>query len=272
MRLDIYLVNNNLFTSRVKAQEAISEGLVKVNGKLICKSSFQVSGEENIEFDNPDSMRFVSRGGLKLEKALNSFGLSPAGKNVLDAGASTGGFTDCLLKHGAAKVWAVDVGEGQLHHTLLNHPAITSIEKANIKDLTINQIGNQKPDWIVADLSFISLTKVFDVFSKLINDDGLIIALIKPQFEAGKGFIDKHGLVKSKHVHLKVLNDVVVKAKEYKLFLNKLDYSPIYKEDKNIEYLGLFIKKKSKCPEIETVINEAFSSAPTKADKAKNAK
>ena len=260
MRLDVYLVSKGVFSARIKAQEAISEGLVKVNGKEIYKSSFQVVGDEKIEAEYPDSMRYVSRGGLKLEKALRSFKVSPEGKIVLDAGASTGGFTDCLIKHGASKVWAVDVGEGQLHHTLKNHPAITSIEKTNIKDLTLYQIGNRKPDWIVADLSFISITKIFGVFSSLLNDDGILITLIKPQFEAGKDKVGKGGIVKSKEVHLKVLNDIAGKAAENKLYLSKLDYSPIYDDSKNIEYLGMFLKKRNigASADIKGVINLAF--------------
>jgi 23S rRNA (cytidine1920-2'-O)/16S rRNA (cytidine1409-2'-O)-methyltransferase len=259
MRLDIYLVNKAIFQSRIKAQEAISEGLVKVNGKEIYKSSFQVVGDEKIEAEYPDSMRYVSRGGLKLEKALKSFKVSPEGKVVLDAGASTGGFTDCLLRNGATKVWAVDVGEGQLHHSLKNVPRVVSIEKTNIKDLTLDQIGNEAPDWIVADLSFISLTHVFEVFSKLLRDDGLIITLIKPQFEAGRENIGKGGIVKSKNLHIKILNELSVKSKTHNLYLNKIDFAPIYDESKNIEYLGLFSKTKSYLPDLRGVVDEAFA-------------
>ncbi len=259
MRIDIYLVNKGIFSSRIKAQEAISEGLVKVNGKEVYKSSLQVVGNEIIEAEYPDSMRYVSRGGLKLEKALQSFNVSPEGKNVLDAGASTGGFTDCLLRNGAAKVWAVDVGEGQLHHSLKGIPRVVSIEKTNIKDLTLEQIGNKQPDWIVADLSFISLTHVFEVFSELLKDDGLIITLIKPQFEAGRENIDKGGIVKSKNIHIKILNELAQKSKIYNLFLNKIDYAPIYDESKNIEYLGLFTKKQTDLPDLRTVVDKAFN-------------
>ncbi|MBS4013278.1 MAG: TlyA family RNA methyltransferase [Bacteroidetes bacterium] len=260
MRLDIYLINKAIFSSRIKAQEAISEGLVKVNGKEIYKSSFQVTGDEKIEAEYPDSMRYVSRGGLKLEKALQSFEVSPEGKVVLDAGASTGGFTDCLLKNGAKKVWAVDVGEGQLHKSLQNVPRVVSIEKMNIKELTIEHLDNSKPDWIVADLSFISLTHVFEVFSKLLADDGLIIALIKPQFEAGKENIGKGGIVRSKNLHIKILNELSVKSKTHNLYLNKIDFAPIYDDSKNIEYLGLFSKAKSYVPDLRGVVDEAFGS------------
>ena len=258
MRLDIFLVKNGIFSSRIKAQEAISEGLVKVNGKEVYKSSFQLTGDEKIEADYPDSMRYVSRGGLKLEKALKSFKLTPKGKFILDAGASHGGFTDCLLQNGAEKILAVDVGEKQLHPSLANNPRITSIEKLNIKDLTIEYLDDEMPDWIVADLSFISLTQVFKVFSELLKEDGLIVTLIKPQFEAGRENINKGGIVKSARAHKNVLKDISAKAKEHNLFLNKIDFAPIYDDGKNIEYLGLFSRQPSKVPDINIVVEAAF--------------
>lgn len=254
MRLDVYLVEKGLFPSRFKAKEAIESSLVKVDGKFILKASYKLNGNENIEAEFPDSMRYVSRGGLKLEKALQSFNVSPAGKTILDAGASTGGFTDCLLKKGAGKIWAVDVGEGQLHDSLKDNPKVISIEKFNIKDLSLDNLDNNQPDWIVADLSFISLTQVLEVFSDLLAPDGLIITLIKPQFEAGQRYLAKGGIVKDKAIHTKIIKNLSEKANTYNLYLNKLDFSPVYDSSKNVEYLGLFSRTKTDLPDIKEVV------------------
>ncbi|MFO8066515.1 MAG: TlyA family RNA methyltransferase [Bacteroidales bacterium] len=256
-RLDVFLVDTGLFPSRKKAQEAIESKLVKVDGKIVLKSSFYITGNEKIETDFPESMKYVSRGGLKLEKALKSFDVSPKDKVILDAGASTGGFTDCLLKKGAAKIWAVDVGEGQLHETLKDNSKIISIEKFNIKDLKLKDLDNISPDLIVADLSFISLAHVLEVFSELLAPDGLIITLIKPQFEAGQEHISKGGIVKDRAIHKKVIQNLSKIAHKYKLYLNKLDSAPVYDSFKNVEYLGLFSHTETALPDINKVVNSA---------------
>lgn len=256
-RLDVFLVDTGLFPSRKKAREAIESKLVKVDGKIVLKSSFSITGNEKIETDFPESMKYVSRGGLKLEKALKSFNVSPKGRVVLDAGASTGGFSDCLLKMGAGKIWAVDVGEGQLHETLKDNPKIISIEKFNIKDLKLCKLDNIPPDLIVADMSFISLTHVFEVFSELLAPDGLVITLIKPQFEAGQEHIYKGGIVKDRVIHIKVIQNLSKVANNYKLYLNKLDFAPVYDSSKNVEYLGLFSRNETVLPDIDEIVNSA---------------
>ncbi len=256
MRLDRYLVENGYFTSRNKAQEAINQGKVKVDGKL-AKASFSVIGTEDICVIKEQN-EFVSRGGKKLSKALDFFSLTVEGFRALDIGASTGGFTDCLLKRGAAKVVAVDVGENQLVSTLKADPRVTSLEKTNIKTLTPESVGSF--DLITIDVSFISLTCFLDRLPLFLNLGAQIIALIKPQFEAGPSNIGKKGIVKDPKVHLQVLEKVILKAETVGLYTKGITYSPITGGSGNIEFLacwGLEKKERPTNEELSLVVNTA---------------
>ena len=242
-RIDAWLVEQGYFQSREQAQRAIMAGEVTVNGKRIEKAGHMMepgekaAGEVNIK--GPESS-YVSRGGYKLEKALAAFQTGVAGKICLDAGASTGGFTDCLLQAGAAHVYAVDVGYGQLAWKLRQDSRVTVFERENIRYFEAERLA-QKPQLITADLSFISLKLIFPKFSEFIADHGNLIALIKPQFEAGKGKVGKKGVVRDKSVHLEVLQRLAGEALEAGWSLQNLTYSPILGPEGNIEYLGHWV-------------------------------
>jgi 23S rRNA (cytidine1920-2'-O)/16S rRNA (cytidine1409-2'-O)-methyltransferase len=174
---------------------AIEAGMVFCNGSPVSKASTIVQATDNVEVTG-DPLRYVSQGGLKLEKAIRAFGLDFQGKTVLDAGASTGGFTDCALQHGAARVFAVDVGEGQLAAALRAHPKVTVYEKTDVRQLSVAAMGGEAVDAIVADLSFISLTMVLPCFKQLLKEDGFLVVLIKPQFEMERRKALKGGIIK----------------------------------------------------------------------------
>lgn len=242
-RIDVWLVERGYFKSREQAQRAIMAGEVEFNGKRIEKAGQMVevgnpaAGE--ITVTSPESS-YVSRGGYKLEKALAAFQVSVIGKICLDAGASTGGFTDCLLQAGAVHVYAVDVGYGQLAWKLRQDNRVTVFERENIRYFQVERLS-RKPELITADLSFISLKLVFPKFRELIADQGTLITLIKPQFEAGKGKVGKKGVVRDKAVHGEVLNQLAGEAAVARWSLQNLTYSPILGPEGNIEYLGHWI-------------------------------
>lgn len=238
-RLDTYLVENGFIKSREKAKDSIQKGLVKVNGVVVTKASFTVNDGTNVEYNSTEAMPFVGKGGLKLEKAIKDFGLDFSGKYLLDVGASTGGFTHCALQHGAAYVWAVDVGVNQLDESLRNHPQVCSMEQCDIRTLDERAIP-RKVDFIVADLSFISLTIVASYLPKFLHTNGAMMLLIKPQFEAGKEYVNKNGLVLKQNVHVEVLKRIEQSFKCINLYLNLLSYAPIRERNKNIEYISLF--------------------------------
>ena len=230
-RLDKILVDCGYFETRQKAQAAIMAGDVKVNGETITKSGHQMINDEktNIEIK---TMPYVSRGGFKLEKALNRFGINLENRICLDAGASTGGFTDCMLQRGAKFVYAVDVGYGQFAWKLRQSEKVKVIERTNVKNCDVSEIydGNEPiAEFCAMDLSFISITKVLPNVIKLL--------LIKPQFEAGKGLVGKNGVVREKSTHVNVIENVINCAKELGLFVCGLDFSPIKGPKGNIEYL-----------------------------------
>jgi 23S rRNA (cytidine1920-2'-O)/16S rRNA (cytidine1409-2'-O)-methyltransferase len=255
-RIDIFLVKKGLYETRQKAQDAITKGLVKVNSEIIQKPSKPVSENDLIEITE-ESVKYVSKGGLKLEKAFNDFEYNADQKIVLDIGASTGGFTDCCLQLGAQKVFAIDVGTKQLDKKLFNNPKIKSIENKNIKDLTFEEIENQKIDLIVADLSFTSITKVFDFFPKFLKENGDIIILIKPQFEAGKENIDKTGIVKNPNQHIKIIENISNYIQKSGFFIQQITNAPIYNIKKNIEYLALINRRTNKILP-ETIVKKSF--------------
>lgn len=239
MRLDKYLFENNYFDSRRKAQDAIKEGLVSINGKIVTKSSFDyIEGDIKIKSND---ISFVSRGGFKLLQAINHFDLDFNDKLVLDIGASTGGFTDCSLKHGAKTVYATDVGTSQLNSLLRNDSRVKSIENLNFREALPKDFDNNIFDYIVIDVSFISLEHIFANLMPFVNKNTLIVALIKPQFELGDISIKNKGIISKKEDHLLSINLVENKANKYGFYLNKLTFSPIVGEKKgNIEYIGLF--------------------------------
>lgn len=257
-RLDTYLVENGFIKSREKAKDSIQKGLVKVNGVVITKGSFTVNDDAKIEYNSTETMPFVGKGGLKLEKAIKNFNIDFKNKYVLDVGASTGGFTHCALQHGAAHVWAVDVGVNQLDETLRNNPQVCSMEECDIRDLAENAIP-KKVDLIVGDLSFISLTLITPHLPKFLTNDGAMVLLIKPQFEAGKEFISKNGIVRNPKAHVIVIERIIKSFNIQGYHLNNLNYAPIYSKDKNIEYLALFTKSASNTPDIKQLVNFAFN-------------
>ena len=239
-RLDVLLVERGLQESRQKAQATIMSGLVFVDGQRVDKAGTAVSPEASVEIRG-HTLRYVSRGGLKLEKAMSTFGLTLEGKTCADIGASTGGFTDCMLQNGAQKVYAVDVGYGQLDWKLRTDPRVVCMERTNARYLTREQILDPL-DFASIDVSFISLKLILPALFQLLKEDGHIACLIKPQFEAGREKVGKKGVVRDPAVHLEVLENFMVHAKESNFTVLGITYSPIRGPEGNIEYLG-YLKK-----------------------------
>lgn len=240
-RLDILLVNNGFFETREKAKRAIMAGIVIVNDKKIDKAGTLIKTEPEPDIRiKGEKLKYVSRGGLKLEKAINKFAINCDSKVVLDVGASTGGFTDCALQNGAKFVYSVDVGTNQLDWSLRNNEKVKSMENTHIKDLKLEDLDNEKVDLIVMDVSFISLTKIFIYLKNFLKEDAKMMALIKPQFEVGRENIEKGGLVKDFTKHKMAINNVVESANENGFFLKNIDISPIKGAKGNIEYISLF--------------------------------
>ena len=242
-RLDVLLVNRGLAASREKAKAIIMSGSVYVDGQKEDKAGQTFPEEANIEVRG-STLKYVSRGGLKLEKAMECFDVSLSGKICMDVGSSTGGFTDCMLQNGAVKVYAVDVGHGQLDWKLRNDPRVICMEKTNIRYV--------KPDYIEdriqfssIDVSFISLTKVLGPVKELLTDDGEIVCLIKPQFEAGREKVGKHGVVREASVHKEVIDMVMNYAVSINFEVMNLEFSPVKGPEGNIEYLLHLLKHQS---------------------------
>lgn len=243
-RLDVLLVKSGYAASREKAKAAIHAGLVAVDGVKQTKASAVLEGEQiHLELLGSDpSMKYVSRGGLKLEKAVSSFGICLQGRVCMDIGASTGGFTDCMLQNGAVKVYAVDVGTGQLSSVLREDPRVICMEKTNFRYLEKEAFDDRYPDFASIDVSFISLTKMLLPAQKLLKDGGEMVCLIKPQFEAGREKIGKNGVVKEPAIHRNVLHKILDFAAIVGFDFVHLDYSPIRGPEGNIEYLAYFQK------------------------------
>ena len=234
-RLDVLMVQRNLAESREKAKALIMSGIVYVNGQKEDKAG--TSFEETVQIEvRGSTLKYVSRGGLKLEKAMSRFGVQLAGKVCMDVGASTGGFTDCMLQNGAVKVYAVDVGHGQLAWKLRNDDRVICMEKTNIRYVTPEDIGD-RIEFSSIDVSFISLTKVLGPVKQLLTDDGQVVCLIKPQFEAGREKVGKKGVVREKSVHLEVIEMVMDYARSIGFGILGLEFSPIKGPEGNIEYL-----------------------------------
>lgn len=255
-RLDVILVNNGLASSRDNAKRTIMAGLVTVDGIVETKSGqkFDVDSEFKVK---DKLLKYVSRGGLKLEKAIQSFSIKLNGCYAVDMGASTGGFTDCMLMNGALKVYALDVGYGQLDYKLRVDPRVINMEKTNIRYLDTTLI-EEPIDFISIDVSFISLRHMFPVASKILKDTGAVMCLIKPQFEAGREQVGKKGIVRDSKVHVEVIENVIGYASDNGLFPHGLDYSPVKGTKGNIEYL-LYLKKTELSEEIspQEVVNIA---------------
>jgi len=235
-RLDLLLVEKGYFPSRQKAQSAIMAGRVLVDGQKKEKAGVLVPVDAEITVTGED-LPYVSRGGLKLAKALAVFPVDPAGKTALDVGASTGGFTDCLLQHGAKRVIAVDVGYGQLAWKLRQDPRVKVMERTNIRYLTPADLGEELVDLVTVDVSFISLRLVLPAVIALAKEAADFILLVKPQFEAGRDKVGKHGVVRDPQVHRQVLTAVIEEAEKLGLQARGLDFSPIKGPEGNIEYL-----------------------------------
>ena len=234
-RLDIVLVDRGFATSRAKAQTLIMEGKVFVNNNREDKAGTKIDIDAPIEIHG-DTLKYLSRGGLNLEKAMNQFGITLDGKICMDIGASTGGFTDCMLQNGATKVYAVDVGYGQFAWKLRQDERVVCMEKTNIRYVTTDDIADRL-DFASVDVSFISLTKVLGPAKLLLKDEAQMVCLIKPQFEAGKEKVGKKGVVRDPEVHKEVINNIIDYVKEIGFNVVHLDYSPIKGPEGNIEYL-----------------------------------
>lgn len=236
-RLDVLLTERGMAESRQKAQAIIMAGQVFWDGKRMDKAGASVPEDANLEIHG-QTLKYVSRGGLKLEKAMANFALpSLEGAIAIDAGASTGGFTDCMLQNGAAKVYAVDVGYGQLAWSLRNDPRVVCMERTNVRYLT-SEIIPEPLDFGSVDVSFISLRLILPALRPLMKDSGHLVCLIKPQFEAGKEKVGKKGVVRDKKVHLEVLEQFLRHAEESKFYVKDITFSPIRGPEGNIEYLG----------------------------------
>ena len=235
-RLDVLLVSLGLAESRAKAQATIMAGEVYVNGQKADKSGMEVDITSNVEVRG-SACPYVSRGGLKLEKALRNFGVDPTGYVCSDSGASTGGFTDCLLQQGASKVFAIDVGYGQLAWKIRNDPRVVVMERTNIRYVTPEDLG-QPLDLSVIDVSFISLSLVLPVVKTLLKPTGQVLCLIKPQFEAGRDKVGKKGVVRDAAVHEEVLRNFISLAKSLGFTIRNLTFSPVKGPEGNIEFLA----------------------------------
>lgn len=243
MRLDTALVIRGLSSGRDKAKHLVADGFVTVNGKMVTKPSFCVCEDDCVVCFA--TARYVGRGGEKLEKVFVEYGLSVQGAFCADIGASTGGFTDCLLQHGAHRVYAVDVGHGQLHDSLRADPRVVCMEGTDIRnsDAVSGYIPAHSIQACVVDVSFISLKQIWDSLPNLLADDATVICLIKPQFEAGRSALSKRGVVRSGRDHERVLCDLLCFWKERGWFVNYLSWSPIFGGDGNTEYLAALSRK-----------------------------
>lgn len=260
-RLDIILVKKGFFESREKAKASIMAGLVSVDGKLVDKAGTGVSEDADI-FVKQNLCPYVSRGGLKLEKAIDKFNIELKDKICMDIGASTGGFTDCMLQNGAQKVYAIDVGRGQLDWNLRTDERVINIERTNIRYYENPQLEGTI-DFASVDVSFISLNLIFPVMKKMLAKDSVAVCLIKPQFEAGREQVGNKGIVKDKKVHEEVISKTIGYARNHGLQSLNLSYSPVTGAKGNIEFL-LYLKNTNDTHfgdiEIETIkqtVNEA---------------
>ncbi len=255
-RLDLILVEKNLAPSREKARAFILEGLVYVNGQKEDKAGSTFDDAAKIEVRD-NGLKYVSRGGLKLEKAMETWPIDLSDAVSIDIGASTGGFTDCMLQNGAKKVYAVDVGYGQLAWSLRNDPRVVNLEKTNARNLSEKEVP-ERVDFISIDVSFISLDKILGPAKERLKKSGAIVALIKPQFEAGRSQVGKNGVVREKETHLSVLERVVRFANALPMKVEGVTFSPVKGPKGNIEYL-MYLRNEALAPEEEETLFSRLS-------------
>ena len=264
-RLDVILVNKNLAPSREKAKAYIMSGIVYVNGQKEDKAG-DLFDEETAQVEvRGETLKYVSRGGLKLEKAMQEFPIDLNGKICMDIGASTGGFTDCMLQNGAVKVYAVDVGHGQLAWSLRNDERVVCMEKTNFRYMQPGDIADTL-DFASVDVSFISLTKILPPAYALLKDDAEMVCLIKPQFETTREKVGKKGVVRDKKVHESVIQKIVDYVPTIGFNVLGLDYSPVKGPEGNIEYL-LYIEKNAVSSQPEINITQTVENAHGELDK-----
>lgn len=240
VRLDQYLVQNGLIQSRERAKAMIMAGVVYVNGQKVDKAGEMIAPDAAVEVRGKD-IGYVSRGGLKLEKAMQVFPLTPAGKVCMDIGASTGGFTDCMLQNGAQKVYAVDVGYGQLAWSLRTDTRVVNMERTNIRNVELSML-EEPVEFFSVDVSFISLFHIFPVAQRITTENACGVCLVKPQFEAGREKVGKHGVVRDPATHREVLEKAMEFACNNGFSVKGLDFSPVKGPEGNIEYL-MFVEK-----------------------------
>ncbi len=259
-RIDKELVERQLITSRTRAQELIESGYVKCNNKIIYKCNYLVSESDKLEIIKNDKLKYVSRGGLKLEKAINEFDINLKNKIIMDIGSSTGGFCDCALQNGAKKIIAIDVGTNLMHEMLRNNPKIELHEKTNFKNLPHNYFVDI--DVITCDVSFISLKQIIKkIYNENIKVD--LICLIKPQFECGKELADKYkGIILNKIIHKQLIKDLFYYFNSLNFYVKNFTFSPIKGGDGNIEYLVQLSNKNctNKEVDIDRIVDIAFKS------------
>lgn len=258
-RLDVLLVEQGIVTGRDKAKAVIMAGLVYVDGEKITKAGACVAKDAKIEYRG-GQMKFVSRGGYKLERAMKVFPIRLEGCVCMDIGASTGGFSDCMLQQGASKVYAVDVGYGQLDWNLRNDPRVVNMERTNIR--YVEQIEDVL-DFVSIDVSFISLKLVLPVAYRLLGEKGRAVCLIKPQFEAGRGQVGKGGVVRDAGIHRQVIERVIEYARKTGFCIGGLDYSPIKGPKGNIEYLLYVTKQETGVWDVNKTVEQAHEALNT---------
>lgn len=258
-RADVYLVERGVVESREKARRLIDEGKVTADGRPVAKPSTLLEVGSNLQIEQP--LEYVSRGGYKIEKAVRVFDVRVEGKRALDVGVGTGGFTDYLLKNGAAQVVAVDVGYGQVAWSIRNDPRVKLIERSNIRELSIAELP-EPVDIATVDLSFISVRKVIDKLAELVRPRGELVILIKPQFEAGRAYVGRKGIVRDPSVHKMVLAELVEFLTGKGLSVEGITYSPIKGGKGNIEFLVYALLQEAETEvdwsdKIEAVVNDA---------------
>lgn len=251
-RIDSLLVEKGFFESREKAKRSVMAGLVFIGGQRVDKPGTKVDVDSDIDVKGK-AIPYVSRGGLKLEKTIKTLDLDLNGLTCADIGASTGGFTDCMLQHGAKKVYSIDVGYGQLDWKLRNDPRVVNMERTNIRYVETEHIDNEHLDFASIDVSFISLKLVLPVVKKLLKEDFQLVYLIKPQFEAGREQVKKNGVVREPKVHISVLKNILSFSHGLGLFPEYVTYSPITGPKGNIEFLAY-------CKKSETLTLEELDS------------
>ena len=246
-RLDIMVANSGIADTRTKAQNLIQEGKIFVNGIREDKPGTMIKIDALIELKG-EIQKYVSRGGYKLEKAIEVWNLDLNNKICMDIGSSTGGFTDCMLQNGAVKVYAIDVGTNQLDWKLRNDKRVVSLEKTNARNIDKTTVNNDKIDFVSMDVSFISITKILDAIYNIIDEDTVFISLLKPQFEAKKEDVQKGGIITDENMHKEIILNVLNYAQSNKFDIIDLNYSPIKGPSGNIEFLVNL--RKSECPKI----------------------